>query len=810
MDRSLLRFCEERDKRMEFYSHPDKRLRVHLEEVWKLAERFDRGRCGELIKILCLSHDFGKYTSFFQEYLTTKRKTDRTNHGFISALLAAFLVMKKLEGKDAEKVQEVLLEGGDVCLPLMAYTAVLCHHGSVDNLDHSLRRDEFLVKKRVEAAETQRADMKKYLSIICSEYALWGYGDYIREFVVEGEFTQILDDLLARYKKAKRRDPKTHKRLLSSKAYLAFQSMYSVLIAADKISASDTPLIPAGYVRWEELNRARLQRIEEKSRDGTHITDQRKEINSIRTQIYEGVHARLEEVYDQGNTFSITAPTGTGKTYCGFLAAERLKDLLGDSRRIIYALPFTSIINQNYDEIRELMGRTISDFENSESAYLMKHHSLADVDYVDDRYEIDRLKAEMLIENWSSGVVVTTFVQLMETLIGNRNRMLKKFHSIAHSIILLDEVQAFPVELLSVIDLVLRRVTQELDCKVILMTATRPILLQDSVELLEGHERFFRMFGRTRLVFHPEKITLEEFAQDFLESMKDASYLVICNTIGESLELYRLLKDVEDRPVFYLSTNLLPIHRKERIEQISESLKDGVHPLVISTQVVEAGVDFDFEYVIRDIGPLDSIIQAAGRENRHGERKRGTVDVVCLWNGKKLYGSMVYGTTHIQITKRLLEKRKEIPEEDYLELIGEYFREVNENCSKDASEGFWDSVERLNFTEGEFAIGRFSLIEERTDYFDVFLQIDELAQELYERFQKMLLEKELELRRRLQLELRNKMAEYTLSIPKRFASRINHMKEEQIWTLPVEGCEVYYDEMTGFRRDEEEESYIIF
>lgn len=795
---------------MEFYSHPEKRLRVHLEEVWKLAERFDRGRHGEMIKILCLSHDFGKYTSFFQEYLATKRKTDRTNHGFISALLAAFLVMKKLKGEGADKTQAVLLEGEDVCLPLMAYTAVLCHHGSVDNLDHSLRRDEFLVKKRVEAAEVQRADMKKYLPAICSEYASWGYGDDIREFVVEGEFTQILDDLLTYYKKAKRRDPKTHERLLSSEVYLTFQSMYSALIAADKISASDTPLISAASIPWEKLNRARLLRIEEKNRERMHFPDRRKEINSIRSQIYESVHARLEEVYDQANTFSITAPTGTGKTYCGFLAAERLKDLLGDGRRIIYALPFTSIINQNYDEIRELMGRVIANFEKAESAYLIKHHSLADVDYIDERYEMDRLKAEMLIENWSSGVVVTTFVQLMETLIGNRNRMLKKFHSIAHSIILLDEVQAFPVELLSFIDLVLRRVCRELDCRIILMTATRPILLQDSVELLEGHERFFRMFGRTRLFFHPEKITLEEFAQEFLESMEEASYLIICNTIGESLKLHRLLKDVEDRPIFYLSTNLLPIHRKERIRQITESLKEGEHPLVISTQVVEAGVDFDFDHVIRDIGPLDSIIQAAGRENRHGERGRGTVDVVCLWNGKKLYGSLVYGTTHIQITKRLLEKRREIPEEEYLDLIGEYFREVNENCSKDASEGFWDSIERLNFTEGEYAIGRFSLIEERTDYFDIFLQIDELAQELYGRFQEMLLEKELESRRRLQLELRNKMAEYTLSIPKRFASRINHMKEEQIWTLPMEGCEVYYDEMTGFRRDEEEESYMIF
>lgn len=172
---------------------------------------------------------------------------------------------------------------------------------------------------------------------------------------------------------------------------------------------------------------------------------------------------------------------------------------------------------------------------------------------------------------------------------------------------------------------------------------------------------------------------------------------------------------------------------------------------------------------------------------------------------------MVYGYTMIQCTQRLFQETKEIEEENYLQLIETYFSEVSEKINDDNAEEYCCSIERMNYTkEGvPIPIKDFSLIQEKNGYIDVFLQIDENAETVYEAFLRMIQEKDFQRQQQMKRRLKREMAEYTLSIPVKYASRINHMKEEKIWTLPKEGCEEYYCLETGFRRNEEE-GYSIF
>ncbi|MCI6189714.1 MAG: CRISPR-associated helicase Cas3' [Clostridium sp.] len=794
---------------MEFKSHPDKLLRTHLSEVLENAKFFGEDAFNKATEIICLCHDFGKYTTYFQNYLETKEKNDdKSNHGFISAICGAYIGFNVI--------------GEDNNLPLLIYESILHHHGSIESLEENLPKenkkisaeDGAFFRNKIKIAKFQIEDMKKNLEDIKKDYDSFNYGELIVSFVNDCNIEEILFKLKKQYVRRKKQIKRANED--GSKDYFKFLNMYSMLIGADKFSASNTPVIKRRDVSFNALDKSRKERIKKAlnkdckaEKNISKEENSRPSINKIRTEIYEDIQKEIEENYDK-KILSITAPTGTGKTYSGFFAAEKLKELLGDNRRIIYALPFTSIINQNYDVIYNLISDSVENFDEVSSEYIIKHHSLTDKDYKSEKSDIDILKAELLIENWSSSIIVTTFVQLLETLISNKNRMLKKFSAFNHSIILLDEVQAIDLKYLGLVDFILRKAVEELDCRIITMTATKPILLSDGHELLSNYKKYFSYFNRTKINYNPNKVTIDEFIDDFIYEIKDESYLIICNTIGESLEIYKKLEDIP-REVMYLSTNILPIHRKEKIKEIEDKLKLGEKLIVISTQVVEAGVDFDFDNVIRDIAPIDSIIQAAGRCNRHNKKACGEVNVVNICNSKeRLYGDMVYGKMQIMISKEILNEYKEIEESQYLDLIEKYFLKAEENKNKDVSKKFIESINLLNFTgEDEYTISKFSLIEEKGNYVDVFFRINEEAEQVYLEFIDLIKDKDLENRRKRQLKIRAKFNDYTLSIPYKYASRINVNKEDIILSLPKEGCEEYYFDDIGFKREDGEE-YMIF
>lgn len=772
---------------MKFYSHPDKLLITHLKEVNELAKNYCKEEYREVEEIISLCHDFGKYTTFFQDYLLGKEKikTEKNSHSFVSAIFGAYIAIDKY--------------GEGSMYPLIVYNCILYHHGSVKNLDWNLPasfkeiiKSEF--KHKLEIAEEQIINIKGNRNIIAEDYNKVAYAEYFNKFL-DGEFIEET------VKRLKKQAIKFQHGVKSEEVYFVFQLLYSSLIASDKISASGIILPQIKFAASQKL-------LEEKCKKFKNIGESH--INNIRNEIFFKVQEEIEKKASESNIFSITSPTGTGKTYCGFFAALKLKELLKDNRKIIYALPYTSIINQNYSSIYELY-KSIEDFEKESSEYIIKHHSLADVEYSSEYENYSKIKAEMLIENWNSGIVITTFVQLLETLISSKNRMLKKFSALNKAIILLDEVQAIDLELLKLVEFILKAAAKYLDCKVIMMTATKPIIFPKATELLVENKKYFAMFNRTKLIPEIKSIAIDQFIEEFYEKLEEKSYLIICNTIAQSLKIYNELKN-SGRDVLYLSTNLLPIHRRQRIEEVTDLLKKGEKIILVSTQVVEAGVDFDFDVVIRDLAPIDSIIQAAGRCNRNGRKKEGKVYIYSMVNENgNYYGRSVYGTSSINIAKELLENCKEIQEEQYLKLIQVYFEKVYAVKNKDCSVEFINAIKNMYFNldkENDRSINKFSLIKDNENYIDVFFRINEAAEKVFNEFLKARATKDLDLKNERMLEIKNKLREYIISIPLKHINRLNN-KDDLMLNLPESACEIYYDNMTGYKREEEEDFFVM-
>lgn len=784
-----------------FKSHPDKLLKDHFKEVYEIGINFLGNSFADEYRILAYCHDFGKYTSYFQNYLNDNNKTNMANHGFISALFGSFIALKTF-GEDSIK-------------PLLLYNIILHHHGSIKNITDNLPKkasgltcsDSSFFADKVDIAKKQIEDIKLNREIISKDYEEIKFCDYFNEFIDLEDIVEIFIKLNRINYKLLRKDKGKN----NGEYYFFHNLLFSALVAADKLSASNTLLSEVKYGSFDEL-------LSEKDRYlGNNKTSHEDHgvnfLNSMRVDVFNSVQKSLNEKYNE-KVFSITSPTGSGKTLTGFFAALKLRDLLGGRRKIIYALPFTSIINQNYEVLYNLFKGT-QHFQGNASHYIIKHHSLANVDYESEFYNYNLLQSEMLMESWNSGVIVTTFVQLLETLISNSNRMLKKFNSLKGSIILLDEVQAIDIKYYPLVDYILNRAVEYLDCRIIMMTATKPMLLRNSVELLENNEKYFKKLNRTRLIPKLDKITIDEFLDSFISDIKeDKSYLIICNTINQSIEIYNRLSNIP-KDIYYLSTNLLPIHRRKVIKNIQDKLKSGKKLILVSTQVVEAGVDLDFDEIIRTLAPLDSIIQGAGRCNRNNSSTRGDVFIFNMINSSGMpFGQSVYGKTSLNITKELLSSKNEFLEEEYLNLINDYFIKVNDNLTKDDSNEFINSLNTLKFSkvniEDKYAIENFSLIEDKGNYIDVFFQIDEKAKDVFCEFKEAFEIINKDERNSAFIEVRPKVRDYILSLPSKYYSKFQYDEVSGMYYMPLEGVSQYYNENIGFLRNDDEKDYIIF
>lgn len=339
-------------------------------------------------------------------------------------------------------------------------------------------------------------------------------------------------------------------------------------------------------------------------------------VNRIRAEVLAACRAKATEA---SGLFTLTVPTGGGKTLssCAFALSHALAHR---KRRIIYVIPYTSIIEQTADQFREIFGDAV-----------LEHHSNLDV--ADQNRETAR--SRLACENWDAPLIVTTSVQFFESLFASRTSRCRKLHNIVSSMVILDEAQLLPADFLKPVLAVIRELQMNYGVTFVLSTATQPALgphrsmdfdfpgLPDLREIIPASLNLHERLQRTtvEVVDQLERpLGWDELAARLREH---DSVLSIVNRRDDARTLWEKMPQGS----FHLSALMCGAHRSARIEEIKTNLKDGRPTRVVSTQLVEAGVDFDFPVVYRALAGLDSVAQAAGRCNREGRLAAGRVYV---------------------------------------------------------------------------------------------------------------------------------------------------------------------------------------
>lgn len=379
--------------------------------------------------------------------------------------------------------------------------------------------------------------------------------------------------------------------------------LYSCLVDADYIDTETFMNGDAGRGNYEPLS-ALCDKLTAYISKWNNPT---REIDMLRQKI---LNSCIEKASAPRGIFSLTVPTGGGKTVASMAFA--LNHAVANSmKRIIYVIPYTSIIEQNAKVFRDILGQ-----EN-----VVEHHSSVSYELSENADELE-YRSALATENWDAPVIVTTAVQFFESLYANRSSKCRKLHNIANSVIIFDEAQMIPSNNLRPCVAAIAELVRAYNATAVLCTATQPaideMLLEYSkkesvVELCPDVDGMFEKFRRTS--FEKEgRLTTDELVSR-LESQQQV--LCIVNTRKFAQEVYEALPS-EGR--FHLSTLMCPVHRKQKLDEIRERLKSGKTCRVVSTSLIEAGVDVDFPRVFREMAGLDSILQAAGRCNREGKR----------------------------------------------------------------------------------------------------------------------------------------------------------------------------------------------
>ena len=436
---------------------------------------------------------------------------------------------------------------------------------------------------------------------------------------------------------------------------------------------------------------------------GWLLNEDTETVNGRRTEILR--HC-FECGHKERGIFQLTVPTGGGKTIAS-LAFALQHAVENQMDRVIYVIPYTSIIEQNAAVFREILG---------EQNVLENHYN---VDYE----STEELKPMQLAsENWDKPVAVTTNVQFFESLFANKSSKCRKLHNIANSVIIFDEAQMLPTDYLKPCIAVMEELAANFGSSIVLCTATQPALSpffqrkMPVTELCPRVEEQFRFFER---VTFQNIGTISE--DELIEKLqKEEQALCIVNTKKRAQRLYQKMKG---EGVFHLSTAMYPKHRRRVLDKIRQLVKDGKRCILISTSLVEAGVDLDFCTVYRQLAGVDSMIQAAGRCNREGKRAAQDSFAYLFQFEEKEYvpGQQL----QIDVSKMLLSEGEDISSlhgiEKYFEAL--YHFRGDSLDKKKIFEEFKDK--RYNFAK---AAKEFKLIEENT--LTVFISREEEAEEL--------------------------------------------------------------------------------
>ena len=545
-------------------------LEEHAQNVATLAAKFaEPFGSPETARLLGLVHDIGKATKEFQEYLRRSASDEHIERGEVKHAAHSGAYIKSLIESNCLS-QSV----GDVLANI-----TMSHHGGLHDAIENGERSMLARIGRVSLDE------------------------------LEGDLMALVENIDRGRAKSEMLD--ICKRGKTRFAFhLAVKFLYSCLVDADRCDAAgvrdDSP-----EPQWAEA----IRRLEERR---AMFMDRGGKIDKVRGKI---AHACEEAGPSRSQgVFTLSVPTGGGKTLASLrFAFEHAKKY--HLKRVVYVIPYLSIIDQMSDELKKIFG-------NEVDQWVLEHHSGFDIP--DDLDTMEEYKC--LSERWDRPIILTTMVQFLETVVSNRASVLRKFHNMSEAVFVFDEIQALPVTCTYLFNSTVNFLAEQARSTIVLCTATQPHLdkVDSPVRLSEGHsiveldkDDLFA-FKRTEIVDLTQKemsvAELAEFAEKSVLSGEPT--LLVVNTKQVANDVYLAVQKRNTVEAYVLTTNMCAQHRLDTIEKIRLRLEGGPGKtpfLCVSTQLIEAGVDVSFGCVIRVLAGWTSIVQSAGRCNRHGE-----------------------------------------------------------------------------------------------------------------------------------------------------------------------------------------------
>ena len=591
----------------------------HLLEVAQLSRQFaEKLGVPDLGELLGLLHDFGKYSVKFQNYI--KSATDILNPDMDDDYVDARAFKGKIDHSSAgaqwiweqfRKYKAGSCPVGKYASQIMALCLASHHSGLID----CLRPDGKVGFLDRVAKSDDRTHLQECLQVADNQIL-----KRLAELATTDRIKDCLDFIL------KLESQGLSATVRSIRLGLWTRFLFSCLIDADRIDSADfeTPSKKVARnmrgINWLPA----ITRLE-------HYLENlaiRNDIDIIRRQISQECLARA--CNPQG-LYKLTVPTGGGKTYASirFALHHAHKHNL---EHIIYIIPYTSIIDQNAADIRKILEK-----EGDVFRWVLEQHSNLEP-------EKQTWQSKLVAENWDAPIIFTTMVQFLETLFGGGTRGARRMHQLAKSVLIFDEIQTLPINCFHLFCNAINFLVAYTKTTAILCTATQPVLdrlkdpekgqlkMSPNSELIDNVAERFEQLKRVNIVnkYRPQGWTEAELTTLAVDEYKNkGNCLFIVNTKQWAQKLFLSCKEhVEERCIFHLSTSLCPAHRTLKLKKIKRHLHWELPVLCISTQLIEAGVDVDFNSVIRFIAGLDSIAQASGRCNRNGKKTQATVHVV--------------------------------------------------------------------------------------------------------------------------------------------------------------------------------------
>lgn len=729
-----------------FESHPNKRLVDHTEGVYQGVKRRTHLAISHLAAKL---HDVGKINPNFQLKLKPGARLPPkaySSHAYLSAL--TFLSIPK--DSQASLFQLTKLQSFSIAM------LIALHHGNLRNA--SVLRDvadRVTLHLRKVLCEDEYNKASKFIldspDVPFMQFASYLLGTELPFPLKPSEHKSVLKTTL-----------KEHEAL---EFFIETQFAFASLIESDKRDAGNNQEDRRENgisVLHEALKRA----CEAPIHTSVPFTPKTQYLNQIRAEIRQhAIHEIQEALSLDERVFYLPAPTGAGKTMTLLAMSEVILHYRNVEasdgpaiKGIIYSLPFLSITEQVEKICRnmlpdELVLRADSAAHNPDMDKLIKR---ADEDPT---WLQDLLREDFAEQTFDSPLVITTFVQFFETLMSNRNRTLLKLPNFARSVIIIDEVQALPPRLYVFFAAYLDTFCRKFDSYVIYATATMPRLSlpKDSLQVKPSQvftsykdhpprqlisEEYFRKecFNRYDVTPCWEITSLEMLATEVTKEFEvSKNIMVVLNTIKDTRQLHHLLESIPGAKVELLNTEFIPLDRLAKIERC-RTLSNDEPLIMITTQLVEAGVDIDFPMVFRDLCPFPSLIQTAGRCNRNDKfDRRGTIKLVDIKTNGKSRAELIYlaemDNWYLEFTRN--EVITTLSEQELYELSSKFFEQINANLRFGDHPKLREPREESNLLhcirDAAFEdAGKFRLIQEQGEMFSIYVP-DSQADDAFEK-----------------------------------------------------------------------------